>query len=61
MPERLNTGSTEAVALMLGRKYNGYQLEPKHNSVQVGRFNDAITSLDAAIEKYNKAELKKAA
>ena len=48
------SGTTGAVALMLGRKYIGYELDPKHNRVQVGR-------LDAAIEKYNQAELKKAA
>jgi hypothetical protein len=54
MLKRLNTGSTGAVALMLGRKYNGYLLEPKHNSFQVGRF-------EATIKKYNQAELKKAA
>lgn len=46
---------------MLGSKHIGYELEPKHNSVQVKRFNDAITSLDAAIEKYNQVEIRKAA
>lgn len=61
MTERLNTGSTGAVALMLGRKYIGYELGPNHNSVQVKRFNDAITSLDAAIEKYNQVEIREAA
>jgi site-specific DNA-methyltransferase (adenine-specific) len=48
------SGTTGSVSLMLGRKFIGYELDPKHNIVQVGRFNDAI-------EKYNQAELKKAA
>jgi DNA modification methylase len=55
------SGTTGAVALMLGRKYIGYELEPNHNSLQAGRFNDAIKSLDDAIMRYNQAELKKAA
>ena len=48
------SGTTGAVSLMLGRKFIGYELDPSHNKQQVDRF-------DAAIEKYNKAELKKAA
>jgi len=48
------SGTTGSVSLMLGRKFIGYELDPKHNSVQVGRFNDAI-------EKYNQAEINKAA
>ncbi|BBE18558.1 adenine-specific methyltransferase [Aquipluma nitroreducens] len=55
------SGTVGAVALMLGRKFIGYDLDPKHNSVQVGRFNDSIISLDAAIEKYNQTQLSKAA
>lgn len=48
------SGTTGAVSLMLGRKFIGYELESKHNSVQIVRFNDAI-------EKYNQATLNKAA
>lgn len=48
------SGTTGAVALMLGRKFIGYELDKVHNSVQVRRFNDAI-------EKYNQAEINKAA
>lgn len=48
------SGTVGAVSLMLGRKIIAYELDPKHNIVQVNRFNDAI-------EKYNQADLKKAA
>ena len=48
------SGTTGAVSLMLGRKFIGYELDPSHNKQQVDRF-------EAAIEKYNQAELKKAA
>ena len=48
------SGTTGAVALMLGRKFIGYELDKVHNSVQVGRFNAAIT-------EYNQAVINKAA
>jgi len=48
------SGTTGAVALMLGRKIIAYELDQKNSSVQIRRFN-------AAIEKYNQADLKKAA
>ena len=48
------SASTGAVSLMLGRKYIGYELDPRHNKIQVARLDDAI-------EKYNQADLKKAA
>jgi len=48
------TATVGAVAIQLGRRYVGYELNPNHNEVQTRR-------LDAAVEEYNKSELKKAA
>lgn len=48
------SGTTGAVSLMLGRKFIGYELNPNFNKLQVAR-------LDAAIEKYNQAQINKAA
>jgi len=48
------SGTTGEVALLLGRKYIGYEMNPSYNKLQVARLDDAIA-------KYNQAELKKAA
>jgi len=48
------SGTTGEVALLCGRKYIGYELNPDHNRVQVDRLNKAI-------EKYNQAGIKQAA
>jgi DNA modification methylase/ParB-like chromosome segregation protein Spo0J len=48
------TATVGEVAILLGRRYVGYEFNANHNDLQTRR-------LDAAIEKYNKAELKKAA
>jgi len=48
------TATVGSVAMQLGRRYVGYELNPNYNEVQTRR-------LDAAIEKYNKSELEKAA
>lgn len=48
------SGTTGAVSLMLGRKFIGYELNPNFNKLQVAR-------LDAAIAKYNQAQINKAA
>jgi len=48
------SGTTGSVAMQLGRRYVGYELNPNYNDVQTRRLDDAI-------EKYNKAELLKAA
>jgi site-specific DNA-methyltransferase (adenine-specific) len=48
------SGSTGAAALILGRKFIAYDIDPSHNKQQVDRFEDAT-------KMYNQAELKKAA
>ena len=48
------SGTTGEVALLLGRKYIGYELNPSYNTLQVARLDDAV-------KKYNQAEIKKAA
>lgn len=48
------SGTTGAVSLMLGRKFIGYELNPNFNKLQVARLDDAI-------EKYNQAQINKAA
>lgn len=53
------------VALLLGRKYVGYEMNPNYNKVQTSRLDDAIkTRLENAISKYNsvaESESKRAA
>jgi len=44
------TGTTGAVAIMLGRQYVGYELNPNHNDIQKRRLDDAIKT-------YNEAQM----
>ena len=42
------TGTTGSVAIMLGRQYVGYELNPNHNDIQKRRLDDAIKTFNEA-------------
>lgn len=49
------SGTTSAVALLLGRKTIAYELNPNHNQLQVNRFEDAIKTYNSNNSQANKA------
>nr|WP_253916230.1 site-specific DNA-methyltransferase [Lentimicrobium sp. S6] len=49
------SGTTSAVALLLGRKTIAYELNQNHNQLQVNRFEDAIKTYNSNNSQANKA------